>query len=176
MLDEKKVPHLYNVIPGGGHDFKVWKSDLYHFSQLLFRSGPAVPAAAQDKENPALSKNKQTVQKYMDAFGKTDHAAILSCLTDDVEWFIPGAVRITGKAAFDKEIENDAFVGSPTIKLSRMIEEKDVVVAEGSVRTTKKDGGVLNLLFCDVFEMREGKIKRLTSYLVEIKDAAPKKQ
>lgn len=38
MLDEKKVPHLYNVIPGGQHDFKVWKSDLYHFSQLLFRA------------------------------------------------------------------------------------------------------------------------------------------
>lgn len=37
MLDEKKVPHLYNVIPGGGHDFKVWKSDLYHFAQLVFR-------------------------------------------------------------------------------------------------------------------------------------------
>ncbi len=37
MLDEKKVPHLYNVIPGGRHDFQVWKSDLYHFSQLLFR-------------------------------------------------------------------------------------------------------------------------------------------
>ena len=37
MLDEKKVPHVYRVIPGGAHDFKVWKSDLYHFSQLLFR-------------------------------------------------------------------------------------------------------------------------------------------
>lgn len=37
MLDEKDVPHVYKVIPGGGHDFKVWKSDLYHFAQLLFR-------------------------------------------------------------------------------------------------------------------------------------------
>lgn len=37
MLDEKKVPHVYRVIPGGGHDFKVWKSDLYHFAQLVFR-------------------------------------------------------------------------------------------------------------------------------------------
>ena len=26
MLDEKKVPHVYNVIPGGQHDFKVWKT------------------------------------------------------------------------------------------------------------------------------------------------------
>jgi enterochelin esterase-like enzyme len=41
MLDEKKVPHEYRVIPGGAHDFKVWKSDLYHFSQLIFRDGTA---------------------------------------------------------------------------------------------------------------------------------------
>ena len=37
MLDEKKVPHEYRVIPGGAHDFKVWRSDLYHFAQLIFR-------------------------------------------------------------------------------------------------------------------------------------------
>jgi enterochelin esterase-like enzyme len=37
MLEEKKVPHEYRVIAGGAHDFKVWKSDLYHFAQLLFR-------------------------------------------------------------------------------------------------------------------------------------------
>src|SRR4051794_28101412 len=37
MLEEKKVPHIYHVIPGGQHDFKVWKSDLYHFAPLLFR-------------------------------------------------------------------------------------------------------------------------------------------
>lgn len=37
MLDGKKTPHVWRVIPGGGHDFRVWKSDLYHFAQLLFR-------------------------------------------------------------------------------------------------------------------------------------------
>ena len=37
MLNEKKVPHLYRVIAGGGHDFRVWKSDLHHFAQLIFR-------------------------------------------------------------------------------------------------------------------------------------------
>ena len=36
MLDEKKVPHRYNVVPGAGHDFQMWKADLYHFAQLLF--------------------------------------------------------------------------------------------------------------------------------------------
>src|SRR6185295_9516373 len=100
-----------------------------------------------------MSRNKQTVQDYMDAFGRTDHAAILACLTDSVEWLIPGAFHIKGKDAFDKEIENDAFVGSPAITVTRMIEEQDLVVAEGTVRSAKRDGGVLNLVFCDVFVM-----------------------
>jgi len=115
-----------------------------------------------------MSPNKQTVQTYMDAFGRTDHAEILSCLTDDVEWVIPGAVHLRGKEAFDGEIENDAFVGSPTITVTRMVEEDDVVVAEGSVRAARRDGGTLNAVFCDVFLMRDAKIRHLTSYLMEV--------
>jgi enterochelin esterase-like enzyme len=36
-LAEKKVPHVWHVHTGGGHDFAVWKADLYHFVPLLFR-------------------------------------------------------------------------------------------------------------------------------------------
>lgn len=32
-----QVPHVYQVIPEGQHDFKVWKDNLYQFSQLLFK-------------------------------------------------------------------------------------------------------------------------------------------
>jgi ketosteroid isomerase-like protein len=115
-----------------------------------------------------MTPNKHTVQKYMDAFARTDHAEVLSCLTDDVEWLIPGAFHVKGKSAFDKEIENDAFVGSPAIHVSRMIEERDVVVAEGSVRAARRDGGTLNAVFCDVFVMHDAKIRHLTSYLMEV--------
>lgn len=115
-----------------------------------------------------MSPNKQTVERYMDAFRRTDHAAILACLTDDVEWVIPGYTHLHGKAEFDGEIENDAFVGSPTITVSRMVEEDDVVVAEGRVTAAKRDGGTLNAVFCDVFIMRGGLIRQLTSYLMEM--------
>ncbi|HWC05605.1 MAG TPA: nuclear transport factor 2 family protein [Methylomirabilota bacterium] len=115
------------------------------------------------------SRNRRTVDTYMDAFGKSDHAAILSCLTDDVEWVMPGVFHLTGKVAFDKEIENDAFVGSPTITVTRMTEENDVVVAEGSVRCARRDGGLLNAVFCDVFVMQGAKIRHLTSYLMEVR-------
>jgi ketosteroid isomerase-like protein len=115
-----------------------------------------------------MSANKKTVQSYLDGFTRSDHAQILACLTDDVVWEMPGAFHLSGKSAFDKEIENEAFVGSPTISTIRMIEEDDVVVVEGTVRAAKRDGGTLNAVFCDVFVMASGKIKRLTTYLAEV--------
>ena len=116
-----------------------------------------------------MTENKRTIEQYMAGFRASDHAQILSCLTEDVEWEIPGMFHSRGKAAFDKEIENDAFVGRPDIVVTRMIEEDDVVVAEGSVRTQKRDGGALSLRFCDVFVMEAGRIRRLTSYLTDFK-------
>ena len=83
---------------------------------------------------------------------------------------MPGAFHLRGKAAFAKEMQNDAFVGTPIINLSRMIEEKNVVVAEGNVRCARKAGGFLNAVVCDVFDMQNGRIKRLTSYVMEIKE------
>jgi ketosteroid isomerase-like protein len=110
-----------------------------------------------------MSRNKRTMQKYLDAFTRSDHAAILSCLTDDIEWVVPGHFRLTGKAAFDGEIENDAFIGSPTISVTRLTEESDVVVAEGRVRSARKARGFLDALFGDACVMRAGKIRHLTS-------------
>jgi len=116
-----------------------------------------------------MTQNKKTVEIYMEGFRRSDHAMILSCLTDDIEWEMPGGFRLVGKEAFDKEIENPAFVGSPTLDITRVTEENDVVVAEGAARAKRADGGFLNAVFCDVFLMRDGKIRRLISYVVEIK-------
>ncbi|MDR8393352.1 alpha/beta hydrolase-fold protein [Aliifodinibius sp. S!AR15-10] len=35
-LEQHSVPHIFHTEPGG-HDFEVWKNDLYIFSQLLFK-------------------------------------------------------------------------------------------------------------------------------------------
>jgi len=113
-----------------------------------------------------MSKNKEIVMRYMEGFNATDHEKILSCLSNDVIWEMPGVYYHTGKAAFDEEIENDAFVGSPTIKIVRLVEEADVVIAEGTVQSKRKDGGLLDAVFCDVFILENGLIKKLTSYFM----------
>lgn len=116
-----------------------------------------------------MSDNKLTIERYMEGFRRGDHAMILSCLTEDVEWVIPGMFHAKGKAAFDKEIENDAFVGRPVITITRTIEENDTVVAEGTVLASRRAGGDLRLAFCDVFIMQHAKVRKLISYLMEAK-------
>lgn len=116
-----------------------------------------------------MTENKKMVDRYMDGFRRTDYDQILSCLTDDVEWEIPGVFHARGKEEFAKQIEGEGFVGSPAITVTRLTEDDGVVVAEGSVRTQRKDRTFVQLAFCDVFEMRGGKIRRLISYLMETK-------
>ncbi len=115
-----------------------------------------------------MTNNKKTVDKYMEGFRRSDHSMILECLADDVAWVMPGVYRHEGKEAFDKEIENDNFVGSPTIQIMRLTEENDVVIAEGAVQGKMKNGNSLDAVFCDVFEMSDGKIRGLTSYLITL--------
>ena len=93
---------------------------------------------------------------------------ILECLADDVVWRMPGVYTHRGKEEFDREIENDNFLGSPTIQITKVIEENDVVIAEGAVQGKMKNGNLLDAVFCDVFEMTGGKIKSLTSYLMTL--------
>lgn len=114
------------------------------------------------------SENKKTIETYIDGFSKLDHEQILSCLTDDVVWEMPGMFHHEGKEAFDKEIENPAFTGSPLITMQRMTEEEDVVVLEGQVQGKKIDGTTFTAKFCDVFEMENSKIKRLIGYIAMI--------
>ena len=79
------------------------------------------------------------------------------------------SISSKGKGEFDKEIENPAFEGKPEYCNYAMIEENNIVIAEGTVRAKKKDAEYINLVFCDVFEMKDNLIKRLTSYLMEVK-------
>jgi len=112
-----------------------------------------------------LMSNKTIVEFYMDSFQESNHEKILSCLTDDVEWHIHGHKSLKGKEAFDAEIENENFEGKPEITVNRMIEENNIVVAEGTVLAKPKNSQPVLLAFCDIFEFRERKISKLTSYL-----------
>ena len=117
---------------------------------------------------PALSANKQTVERYLDGFRRSDHAQILSCLTDDIVWTVYGHYRIEGKAAYDANIEAPNAEGSPELNVVRMVEEGDTVMAEltGVARFT--DGTTLRMSMAEVFVMRDGLICERRAWVVPL--------
>ena len=40
------------------------------------------------------SRNKKTVERYLDGFRRSDDAQILRCLTDDITWTVFGAFHL----------------------------------------------------------------------------------
>jgi uncharacterized protein len=114
----------------------------------------------------SMTLQKQIVEKYMDGFRSTDHAKILSCVNENVIWEMPGFFYHEGKEAFDKEIENPNADGHPDISIIRLIEEGNIVIAEGTVKAKMKDGNKLDAVFCDVFHFANDKIGKLTTYLM----------
>ncbi|MGW0810863.1 nuclear transport factor 2 family protein [Nonomuraea sp. NPDC002799] len=115
------------------------------------------------------STNKQTVERYIDGFNKSDHEQILSCLTDDIEWTVFGHYRITGKEAYDANIEGLDPVGvPPKVTITRMVEENDVVMAEMTLEALQKDGTVMRAAMGEVFVMRDGLIRERRAYVVPL--------
>src|SRR6187551_2941373 len=60
-LKEYEVPHIFYVEPGA-HDFKVWKNDLYIFSQLLFKPVDVSSFSAYNMLGSAASTNVRSAK------------------------------------------------------------------------------------------------------------------
>ena len=118
-----------------------------------------------------MSPNKQTVERYLDGFRKNDHAQILGCLTDDIEWTVYGAFNLTGKEAYDAAIEGPGFVSPPKLEVVRMVEEGDVVMAEiiGSV-AVGDENTVMRMTMGEVFRMRDGLICERRAWVIPLKE------
>lgn len=113
--------------------------------------------------------HKHAVERYFEGFRTSDHRAILALLTEDVVWDIPGHKHLAGKAAFDAEIENPAFEGSPKLALDRLVEESDTVVAIHSGEGRLRGGAPFRFAGTTVFTFAGDLIRRVESYVVPLK-------
>src|SRR6476469_8407337 len=106
-----------------------------------------------------MSRNVETVTRYVDGFRKNDHEQILSCLTDDIEWTVFGAFHLTGKAAYDKAIDGaPEFIDPPELEVVRLVEQGSTVMAELKGVVRRAAGGAIRMTMAEVFVMRDGKI------------------
>ena len=115
-----------------------------------------------------MSANKQLVETYLDGFRTNDHAKILSCLADDIRWTVFGHFFLTGKDAYDAEIDGPDFVGPPRLDIVRLVEEGDTVMAELRGWAPQKDGDPVRMSMAEVFVIRDGKIAERRAWVIPL--------
>jgi uncharacterized protein len=115
-----------------------------------------------------MSARTDVVERYIEGFRRTDHDMILSCLAADVVWDIYGYRSLRGKDAFDDEIENEGFVGSPTLLLDDVREAGDKVIAQGHGHVGREGAEPMQFVFCEVFTFAGDKISRLQTYHINL--------
>jgi ketosteroid isomerase-like protein len=115
-----------------------------------------------------MSRNTDTVERYLEGFRRNDHAQILGCLTDDIEWTVFGAFHLTGKQAYDEAIEGPGWLAPPRLEVVRMVEQDDVVMAELLGEVLRADGGTTRLSMAEAFVMRDGLIAERRAWVVPL--------
>ncbi|MFC7327645.1 nuclear transport factor 2 family protein [Marinactinospora rubrisoli] len=115
-----------------------------------------------------MSRNTETVETYLAGFRRNDHAQILSCLTDDIEWTVFGHFHLVGKRAYEAAIEGPGFAGPPRLEVVRMVEQDDVVMAELTGSATRDTGEEMRMSMAEVFVMRDGKIAERRAWVIEL--------
>ena len=118
-----------------------------------------------------MSINTATVNRYLDGFRTNDHEQILSCLTDDIQWTVFGAFRLTGKEAYDAAIDGaPEFIDPPELEVVRMVEQDDVVMAELRGTARRTEGGEMRMSMAEVFVMRGGRIAERRAWVTVLEE------
>jgi ketosteroid isomerase-like protein len=114
------------------------------------------------------ASNKEIVKQVNETYTSNDTGAFLSFCTDDVKLTMTGTPSVTGKEKVREFMNKMKPEGPVQLTISDMIAEGDKVAVQGTIKMTM-EGKPFEGTYCDVYRFDNGKIKELTSYVVEDK-------
>lgn len=108
-----------------------------------------------------------------EAFSAHRFAETYDDLAPDVRWSLVGGPTIEGwddVVATCEETMADLSGNATTTEFTRFVSVADerVAVVDAIARYTSADGEVTRVSSCDVYELRDGMVARITSYTVEL--------
>ena len=112
------------------------------------------------------SPRKRSVHHYVSAYSAGDYERAAEIFTDDVRWIVFGHFESVGREAYIEQMHNPQGVGHPDITVTRYFEDRDSVVAEGTVTQSLVDGTAIELRFLDVFEFAGEHVREKRSYVM----------
>lgn len=117
-----------------------------------------------------MTNNQEFFQRLNEAFAKSDTEYIIANAADDIVWNIIGDKIIRGKENFIKEIKSMESENPYELGISHTITHGKTAAVDGIMKMTDKSGNTKIYAFCDIYLLsgfKNGKIKEMTSYVVE---------
>jgi ketosteroid isomerase-like protein len=114
---------------------------------------------------------KEIVTQVIEAFDNNNVEKILSLFADDVVWSMTG----TGINIMNGKTEVEQFLGGmDEIKMvsstrDHIIVDGDTAAVDGLVKCKGKDGKEFEMFYADFYELEDGKVKKLSSYVIDKK-------
>jgi ketosteroid isomerase-like protein len=122
--------------------------------------------------------NKQCIVAAWRAFTSRDAARIGACFTEDAQWLAPAgngtAVglgiphHMVGRAQIARFIAEDVgklFVADVQVDFRGLYAEGDVVILEERMQATLANGRPYDNDYCFIFELTDGRIRRVREYM-----------
>lgn len=114
-------------------------------------------------------ETKEIIQKVTAAFDASDTEAILGYMADDVSWEMMGDQTISGKDDMRKFLAGMSDMKMVSSTKKHIIVDGDAAAVHGDVQYKGKDGQLMDMYYCDVYELENGKVEKMTSYIVDKK-------
>ncbi|WEA03287.1 nuclear transport factor 2 family protein [Mucilaginibacter sp. SJ] len=115
---------------------------------------------------------KEIVQQVIDAFDNNDVEKILSFFADDVKWTMKGSsvTIMNGKNEVEQFLGGMEDVKMVSSTKEHIIVDGNTAAVDGLVRCKDKNGKDMAMYYADIYELENGKVKRVTSYIVDKKE------
>ncbi len=113
--------------------------------------------------------NKEITLQVADAFTRSDVDTILNYFADAIEWHMLGDKVYQGKETIKQMFTGDSSMKIITCTQDHVIAEGDTVAIDGYVECTGKDEKMIHMYYCDLYELEDGKVKKMISYTVDKK-------
>ncbi len=113
--------------------------------------------------------NKQTIENVIKAFEENNVEGILEQLTDDAEWHMLNDQTIKGKDAWRTFFGQHPEMTMVSSTTNHIIIDGDQAAVDGEVKCKDKDGNLFDMYYCDLYELRDAKVKKMVTYSINKK-------
>lgn len=114
--------------------------------------------------------NKNIVNEVNEAFSNNKVEDFLKHCADDIVWRMIGEKTTTGIKEIREWMSQMEGCEPPVFSVDETVAEGDSVICRGDMTMKDQEGVEGKYAYCDSYQFKNGKIARLDSYVIKIKE------